>query len=363
MLLGLVLLGPGLPGRPRWRPAPHPATCHAQEAPLELSSLEEAGANTTTTRSSSSSAILSAPSPHVVEELWSEFIESSEDAATGGPAAAAGEPASEWPDNGAGANATAAQDGHAAMAEHVAAEAAGAAAEEAAAAAAASAAAAAAAEEAAAAAAEEAAAAEAAVAAADAAAAAEDEILPLEQWKEQAHAILQAHAIQFEAPSVLMPTAALDGSAEGGAGAPGPAPTPGQPLPFVRPSTPLKDRFNYLTSGAGAKVLAKSGGMENAGHILDNDRDRYMMAERDVKKKSVTLALIEDILLDTVVIGNFEVRTPTSPDSSNPRDRPLACHPFALSAGLSIPRDRDPWPVASSPCLLLASFCAHRCHC
>ena len=51
-------------------------------------------------------------------------------------------------------------------------------------------------------------------------------------------------------------------------------PSPTQPLPFVRPSTPLKDRFNYLTSDVGAKVLATSDGMKNAGHILDGDRDR-----------------------------------------------------------------------------------------
>ena len=95
-------------------------------------------------------------------------------------------------------------------------------------------------------------------------------------------------------------------AADGNAGAPGPAPTPGQPLPFVRPSTPLKDRFNYLTSDVGAQVLATSEGTKGAGNILDGDRDRYMMAKRDVKKKWVTLALIEDILLDTVVLANFE---------------------------------------------------------
>ena len=131
-----------------------------------------------------------------------------------------------------------------------------------------------------------------------------EEILPLEQWKEQAHAILQAQAIQGEAAPTLLPAAAAP-DMEGGSSSGGVATPQAQPLPFVRPSSPLKDRFNYLTSDAGAKVLAKSDGMKNAGHILDNDRDRYMMTERDVKKKSVTLALIEDILLDTIVIANF----------------------------------------------------------
>ena len=83
------------------------------------------------------------------------------------------------------------------------------------------------------------------------------------------------------------------------------------PLPFVRPSTPLKDRFNYLTSDVGAKVLATSDGIKNANQILNRDRDSYMMAEREIKKKWVTLALIEDILLDTIVIGNFEYYSST----------------------------------------------------
>ena len=134
-------------------------------------------------------------------------------------------------------------------------------------------------------------AAEAAAAEAAEAAAAEEEILPLEQWKEQAHAILQAHSMQREV-APLLPVAAL-GAAPGaatidGAGN-GPAPAPA-PLPFVRPATPLKDRFNYLTSEVGAKVVATSEGMKGASHILNGDRDQYMMAERELKKKWVTLA-------------------------------------------------------------------------
>lgn len=129
---------------------------------------------------------------------------------------------------------------------------------------------------------EEAEAAEAA--AAEAAAEAEaEEILPLEQWKEQAHAILQAHAIQAEPPVSTPGSGSTPGSAApGSVGA-----APPQPLAFVRPATPLKDRFNYLTSDVGAKVLATSEGMKGAGHILNNDRDSYMMAESDLKKKWV----------------------------------------------------------------------------
>lgn len=36
-----------------------------------------------------------------------------------------------------------------------------------------------------------------------------------------------------------------------------------------------------------------------------------MMTEREVKKKWITLSLIEDILLDTIVIANFEYYSAT----------------------------------------------------
>merc|ERR1719498_1559144 len=76
---------------------------------------------------------------------------------------------------------------------------------------------------------------------------------------------------------------------------------------FLRPTTPLKDRFNYLSSTVGAKVLAASPEMQNERNILNEDKDKYMMTEREVKKKWVTVSLgSEDILLDTVVLANFE---------------------------------------------------------
>ena len=122
----------------------------------------------------------------------------------------------------------------------------------------------------------------------------EEEILSLDQWKEQAHAILQAHAIQAAADGLGgSPGAPAAGAPDGAPAQPGPGGAPAQPLPFVRPSTPLKDRFNYLTSDVGAKVLATSEGMRGASAILDSDRDRYMMAEAEVKKKWVAVALIE----------------------------------------------------------------------
>ena len=77
-------------------------------------------------------------------------------------------------------------------------------------------------------------------------------------------------------------------------------------LPYVRPKAPLKDRLNFLDDNVGAKVLASSDSMKGASNILNADRDRYMMTESQVKKKWVALSLIESMLLDTLVLANFE---------------------------------------------------------
>ena len=110
----------------------------------------------------------------------------------------------------------------------------------------------------------------------------------------QGHQTLMAQAITYNA---------APGSEGGEAG-----PEGGAPMPFVRPTTPLKDRFNYLSSDGGAKVLASSAGMKGGSNILTEDRDRYMMTDRAAKKKSISLKLAgtEPIALDTIVVGTYE---------------------------------------------------------
>ena len=75
----------------------------------------------------------------------------------------------------------------------------------------------------------------------------------------------------------------------------------------TRPSAPLKDRFNYLSLNAGAKVLAAAPEMQNAYQILNDDKDSYAMAERDVNRKWITVSLSQEIHLDTIVLANFEL--------------------------------------------------------
>ena len=86
------------------------------------------------------------------------------------------------------------------------------------------------------------------------------------------------------------------------------SPSVGAPPAFVsRPSTPLKDRFNYLNKNAGAKLLAAAPEVSNAYQVLSEDKDTYAMAEREVKRKWITLALSQEIHLDTIVLANFEL--------------------------------------------------------
>ena len=109
----------------------------------------------------------------------------------------------------------------------------------------------------------------------------EEPMIPsLEKWKEQALQRLQSDAMKAglrgdaaaEATGQSNDAAAgLDaGLSEGGAEARGPE-------TFVRPTKPLKDRFNYLSSTAGAKVLAANVEMQNDRNILSEDKDKYMM--------------------------------------------------------------------------------------
>ena len=104
----------------------------------------------------------------------------------------------------------------------------------------------------------------------------------LEKWKEQALQRLQSDAMKAglrgdaaeatggEAAAVVAAAGLDAGLSEGG-------PEGRGPETFVRPNKPLKDRFNYLSSTAGAKVLAANAEMQNDRNILNEDKDKYMM--------------------------------------------------------------------------------------
>ncbi|PHH69688.1 hypothetical protein CDD80_6562 [Ophiocordyceps camponoti-rufipedis] len=67
-----------------------------------------------------------------------------------------------------------------------------------------------------------------------------------------------------------------------------------------------KERFSYASFDAGATVLKSAAGAKNARAILVENKDSYMLLECAVPLKYVIVELSDDILVDTVVVANFE---------------------------------------------------------
>lgn len=67
-----------------------------------------------------------------------------------------------------------------------------------------------------------------------------------------------------------------------------------------------KERFSYSSFDGGATVLKTSPGAQNSKAILVENKDSYMLYICSQENKFVIVELSEDILVDTVVIANFE---------------------------------------------------------
>ncbi|KAI6092500.1 hypothetical protein F4821DRAFT_224188 [Hypoxylon rubiginosum] len=67
-----------------------------------------------------------------------------------------------------------------------------------------------------------------------------------------------------------------------------------------------KERFSYASFDGGATVLKASPGAKNAKAILIENKDSYMLLECAMQNKFFIVELSDDILVDTVVLANFE---------------------------------------------------------
>ncbi|KAJ4133730.1 hypothetical protein NW768_005318 [Fusarium equiseti] len=67
-----------------------------------------------------------------------------------------------------------------------------------------------------------------------------------------------------------------------------------------------KERFSYSSFDAGATILKASPGAQNPRTILVENKDSYMLLECSAKSKFVIVELSDDVLIDTVVLANFE---------------------------------------------------------
>ena len=77
----------------------------------------------------------------------------------------------------------------------------------------------------------------------------------------------------------------------------------------IEPSTfgkTSKERFNYASFDCAAAVLKSNPEAKGSSSILDENRDRYMLNKCGATNKFVIVEMCEDILIDTIVLANFE---------------------------------------------------------
>lgn len=67
-----------------------------------------------------------------------------------------------------------------------------------------------------------------------------------------------------------------------------------------------KERFSYSSFDAGATILKTGRNTKNAKAILVENKDTYMLLECSVDSKYVIVELSDDVLIDTIVLANFE---------------------------------------------------------
>ncbi|CDK26926.1 unnamed protein product [Kuraishia capsulata CBS 1993] len=67
-----------------------------------------------------------------------------------------------------------------------------------------------------------------------------------------------------------------------------------------------KDRFNYASFDCAATIMKTNSEAKGASAILNENKDSYLLNECVAPNKFVVIELCEDILVDTVLLGNYE---------------------------------------------------------
>ena len=70
--------------------------------------------------------------------------------------------------------------------------------------------------------------------------------------------------------------------------------------------TTFKERFNYASFDCAATILKTNTKCSGSSAVLVENKDSYMLNECSVENKFLILELCEDILIDTIVLANFE---------------------------------------------------------
>lgn len=67
-----------------------------------------------------------------------------------------------------------------------------------------------------------------------------------------------------------------------------------------------KDKFNYASSDCAATIVKTNNNAKGASSILVENKDTYLLNQCSILNKFVVIELCQDILVDSVVLGNFE---------------------------------------------------------
>ena len=76
--------------------------------------------------------------------------------------------------------------------------------------------------------------------------------------------------------------------------------------PGKEAGTTSKERFNYASFDCAATVLKTNPGSKGSTSILVENKDSYMLNKCSDKNKFVIVELCSDLLIDTIVLGNYE---------------------------------------------------------
>ncbi|KAE8382038.1 UNC-like C-terminal-domain-containing protein [Aspergillus bertholletiae] len=94
--------------------------------------------------------------------------------------------------------------------------------------------------------------------------------------------------------------------------------------------TTCKERFNYASFDCAATVLKTNPECKGSSSVLVENKDSYMLNECRAKNKFLVLELCDDILVDTVVLANYEFFS-------------SIFHTFRLSVADRYPAKTDQW--------------------
>lgn len=127
----------------------------------------------------------------------------------------------------------------------------------------------------------------------------------LDSLGDEAEIDLDFSAFASEKPRIAVPSNKDASNADSG------ELTPGKGIPKAKSrskdaGTTFKERFNYASFDCAATILKTNARSSGSSAVLVENKDSYMLNECSVNNKFVILELCEDILIDTLVLANFE---------------------------------------------------------